>query len=109
MSEDKGYNGWVNFETWQAALWVNNDYGLYSWLMETAEDLISDDPDVPASYLAEDLGKMLDDSLYETLEVDDVSGLLGDIVISWWSRVDWREIAEGYVEEAFDQWQRDNG
>ena len=27
---DISYNGWENYETWNVALWLQNDYGLYS-------------------------------------------------------------------------------
>jgi len=27
---DKGYNGWTNYETWNVALWLQNDEGLYA-------------------------------------------------------------------------------
>ena len=28
--QDQTYNGWANYETWNVALWLQNDYGFYS-------------------------------------------------------------------------------
>ena len=35
--EDTDYNGWTNRETWNVALWLGNDEGLYRMAQEWAE------------------------------------------------------------------------
>jgi len=34
---DTSYNGWENYETWNVALWINNDEGLYHLAMEAGD------------------------------------------------------------------------
>ena len=34
MAEDTRYNGWANYETWNVALWIGNDEGLYNMARE---------------------------------------------------------------------------
>jgi hypothetical protein len=34
---EKGYNGWSNYQTWNVALWIGNDEGLYD-LAHTISD-----------------------------------------------------------------------
>ena len=31
------YNGWENYETWNVALWINNDEGLYNLAREAGD------------------------------------------------------------------------
>jgi hypothetical protein len=35
---DTTYNGWKNYETWNVALWIGNDEGLYSIARQIAGD-----------------------------------------------------------------------
>lgn len=47
------YNGWSNYETWNVALWINNDYGLYSAAVEWATWVADEDGSIPSgSYQA---------------------------------------------------------
>ena len=34
---DISYNGWENYETWNVALWINNDGNLYHIAMEAGD------------------------------------------------------------------------
>ena len=34
---DISYNGWENYETWNVALWINNDQGLYNIAREAGD------------------------------------------------------------------------
>ena len=34
---DQSYNGWTNYETWNVALWIGNDEGLYHLAQEAGD------------------------------------------------------------------------
>src|SRR5690349_11557854 len=34
---ESGYNGWTNYETWNVALWIGNDEGLYQLARESRD------------------------------------------------------------------------
>src|SRR5262245_11058746 len=38
MATETGYNGWVNYETWNVALWIDNEEGSYNYWREAAQE-----------------------------------------------------------------------
>jgi hypothetical protein len=99
--ENKTFNGWTNFETWQAALWLDND-GFIEILRE--EDNITIDG----------VENMLDLMTYEQAELHGIleGGLLGDIMThgefkgdtglildQWFALVNIQEIVDNHNEE----------
>ena len=83
--ENQTYNGWTNFETWQAALWLDND-GFIEILRE--EDNIT----------FEGVERMLEVMTFERLEACS-SSLLSDIVNAWISEVNIQEIVDNNNED----------
>ena len=69
---DTTYNGWTNYETWQAALWLSE------------ADMHSIDSDQLEYFVREVL---LGEQAFTG------NGLLSDVVIGWFHSVNFREIA----------------
>ena len=45
MMTDNTYNGWTNYETWNVALWIDNDYTIYNLVRKwVAYQLEEDQP-----------------------------------------------------------------
>ena len=75
MAEDKTYNGWTNWETWQVNLWFGDSF--------TTEDEMS--PDAIESLVEEYLG--------------DQEGMQGDINSAFIANVNWHELSETWGQE----------
>lgn len=88
MSENEGYAGWENYETWAVALWIQND----EFMWHTISDVVQYSDDLPAAV------KECIWSFYDDLELQ---GLFADLLTASLERVNWREIA-AIFEEAQD-------
>ena len=90
--EEKGYQGYENWETWNVSLWLSNDEGLYY----TTIDIMASNP--PRYSKAADI--WIADQASEALE-EFVNQLLDDNVISdkiSIHRVRWQEVMMGFVD-----------
>lgn len=94
------YNGWSNYETWR----TNLEFGLledmgydadgrviHLWAMPTDPD----DPD-PVGYVADQMQSYVDDRMVVSL---DHNPFALSIVMDWLREVNWREIAQHYMDE----------
>ena len=103
MSE---YQGWTNYETWNVALWIDNDQGVYEMVKEWAKDAWEEARDkMVVSYLnrEERAARTLADQLQELVEdgnplASDAS-MYSDMLTAAISEVNWSEIAKSRIEE----------
>ena len=87
LKEATSYNGWKNYETWNCALWLDNDYFNYSILM------------MPSVKTYQDFLKALESPILNNLDADyEYWKFTGDNV-SWTDpKVDIDEINEKIKE-----------
>ena len=80
------YNGWTNYSTWNAALWMDMDYYL------------------DAAKESESIGALADyikDDIEETMP--ETTGMWADLQQSAFDRINWFEIAEHIYEDANEE------
>lgn len=102
---DKGYNGWTNYETWNAKLWIDNSQGDQEYWNERAMECLNEldgDKDEAASALAREMELSSDDNAPE------VSGVYADLLNAALGRIDWYEIAQSIVDDVYDDWSEFN-
>jgi len=98
------YQGWSNRETWATALHIGNDSSLYEiardYALTTLEEHREDEEAEAIYCLSETLKMWIEEDL---LTLENIAGnrdlwlMLTDIGSLY--RVNWREIAEGYLSE----------
>lgn len=120
MTEDTKYNGWTNYETWCAALWIDNEPAWYEQAREIAQNEIRDGglstynehksmPNsarfLPGSTtVGGNLQAMIEEYI-ECIDENEVlsSGFIADMFNAAMSEIDWREIGEHYISDELDE------
>ncbi len=100
---DKGYNGWKNYETWNVALWIDNDQGSYSTRCGMAQDAY-DNAEAARSFTrleraALDLAETLKDWFEDQNPLASEASCFSDLLSAALGEVDWYEIAENFLED----------
>lgn len=88
------YNGWSNYETWNASLWIDNDWGLSENIAQHTAELFGSYED------ADEITSMVADYIKDIFLdlAPDVEGFYSDIINSAIKTVNWHEIARHYVD-----------
>lgn len=101
--EKQTYNGWTNWETWNANLWIDNDWRMSESYAMQAGDLIgSYDQDEATERLAEIIESDFEEFMPEA------EGFFADAISMAMREVNWQEIACHYVQEAVNENEEEN-
>lgn len=112
VTENKTYNGWTNYETWNVKLWMDNDEGSYRYWQETAEESWKDSASYTPSYegqtrkefwlcqFSDHLKQSFENDSQDILERAGVeSSMWSDLLGAALSEVNWYEIAESFAND----------
>jgi hypothetical protein len=95
------YNGWSNYPTWNAALWLGNEEGSSRYCDETAQEAYNDAKADDTFTRIENAAFVLSEQIKALFESDEClpeSGWMADAVNSYLGAVNWHESAESYFE-----------
>jgi hypothetical protein len=106
--DERGYNGWKNYETWNVALWIGNEEASYKfWRLRAAYHYSEADADnvfsrdeVATRELADELKEHFErdkDSLLKKTRL--TASMWADLLGASLGEVNWHEIAVGMIEE----------
>ena len=104
-NEDRKYNGWTNYPTWNGKLWIDNEEAEYRfWLNESrAAIAMQDEGPRKLERAAQALAQELQGQHEESTRITRMQTGWQQDCLGWaLGEVNWFEIAEAYVEEAWD-------
>lgn len=88
--DDKTYNGWKKYETWNVNLWLENEPGTYDYLHDLANN---------SRMTLDQKVDELKDFIENNNPLCNVSSMYSDLLSSALSEVDYHEIIETSKEE----------
>jgi len=97
----KEYNGWFNYETWLAKLWMDNEEGTYNYWNENAQE-VYDNSEADRTFTRDeraalDLAERLKDEFEQ--QQPEVTGFWADMINAAMSEVNWHEIAVHLIDD----------
>lgn len=97
------YNGWSNYETWNVALWIDNEPGSHRHARELAQEAWdgarAGSVFTREENAAQELAEMLEEWNDGSNPLAGTSSMFADLLSSALSEVDWYEIAENFLDD----------
>ena len=104
MNEDRKYNGWTNYETWNAALWMGE--GASEFWSEQAQECFDEAEACDTFSRAENatfqLAERMEsdcDEQHQEIVGNRTSGMFTDLLQAALGQINWHEIARHYVDD----------
>lgn len=97
----RGYNGWSNYETWAASLWIDNDYGAYKYWQDRTQEVYEESE--ATEYLtktqvaANTLSSELEEFLQESNPLAGACNVYSDLLSAAIGEVDVYEIVNHWL------------
>ena len=98
---DRTYNGWTNYETWVVNLWMDNEKGQQDYWIEEVQVALKQDN--PVMHFADRLKDEHEEAAsYALAAAKYETGPLADLLNGALSEVNWREIAQHWIDDHRD-------
>jgi len=93
------YNGYKNYSTWAAAMWLNSEESTYKYFTKAAEEAMeaAQEAENPKNIAAVVLGDHIKEFLQEA--APDVDGLYSDLLGRALDSIDYYSIAELFLDK----------
>lgn len=101
-TRNNSYNGWKNYETWNVALWLDNEESSQRYWRDVTQECydsaVAEKPFTRDERARFDLAKRLQEEIVESAP-DLGASMWSDLLNAAMSEVDWLEIAESWLSD----------